>query len=184
MTKIIFIRHGRTDYNEAEKFDCIWVASLTQDGKNQADNLVEIFKDENISAIYSSPFQRCVDTVRPLSEAKGIMITQDQAFMEIRAMMLQDQSFDCKKFKWANGYGDGEKIVEVDARVSNKIQSLLEKHAWETIVICGHWDTTFLGRNYFHNVDYDTQKYTSGLYLENNPEKYTIEAMYGIEESK
>lgn len=184
MTKIIFVRHGRTDYNEAGKFDCIWVAGLTQEWKNQAQKIAEIFQDEEISAIYSSPFQRCVDTIKPLSESKWLEIIQDQAFMEIRAMMLQDQVFDCKKFKWANWYGDGEKILEVDARVRNKIQLLLEKHAGETIVICGHWDTTFLGRNYFHNFDYDTQKYSCGLYLENNPEKYEITAMYGIEESK
>jgi|TARA_Y100001960_G_C14466993_1_gene724923 hypothetical protein len=41
-----------------------------------------------------------------------------------------------------------------------------------------------MGRNYFHNVDYDTQKYSCDLFLENNPEKYDIHAMYGIEETK
>ncbi|MCP4522790.1 MAG: hypothetical protein GY828_01070, partial [Candidatus Gracilibacteria bacterium] len=49
------------------------------------------------------------------------------------------------------------------------------------IVICAHGDTTFLGRNYFHNFDYDTEKYECGLFLENNPEKYDIHSLYGIE---
>lgn len=184
MTKIIFIRHGRTDYNEAGKFDCIWVAELTQDGREQANKLAKIFENENISAIYSSPLQRCHDTVLPLAESKWLEIIAEQAFIEIQALALQDQEFDCKNFKYDNWYGSGELISSVDNRVRTKIEELIEKHQWETIVICGHGDTTFLWRNYFHNVDYDTQKYSSWLYLENNPEKYEISAMYGIEESK
>jgi hypothetical protein len=41
-----------------------------------------------------------------------------------------------------------------------------------------------MGRNFFHNYDYDTEKYSCDLFLENNPEKYDIHAMYGIEETK
>jgi len=184
MTKIIFIRHARTNYNQEWKFDCIWVAELTQEGKNQAKQLAQIFADENISAIYSSPLQRCHDTVLPLSESKGLEIIAEQAFIEIQALALQDQKFDCKEFKYDNWYGNGEFISSVDARVKSKVQELIGKHQWETIVICGHGDTTFLGRNFFHDFDYDTQKYSCGLYLENNPEKYEISSMYGIEESK
>ena len=33
----------------------------------------------------------------------------------------------------------------------------------------------------YDNIDYDTQKYTCGKYLENNPEKHSIDALYGIE---
>lgn len=184
MTKVIFVRHGRTDYNVAGKFDCIWIAQLNETWLQQAQELIEVFKNENITAIYSSPLQRCVDTITPLAESKGLEISQKQAFMEIRSIELQDTVFNCKKFKLNNWYGNWEKIFEVQARVETELEKLLELHKWETIVICGHWDTTFLGRNYFHDFDYDTQKYECGLYLENNPEKYDITAMYGIEETK
>ncbi len=73
------------------------------------------------------------------------------------------------------------KIFEVQARVEAELEKLLELHTWETIVICGHGDTTFLGRNYFHDFDYDTQKYSCGLYLENNPWKWDIHNMYWVE---
>jgi broad specificity phosphatase PhoE len=181
MTKIIFVRHGRTDYNVAGKFDCIWIAQLNDTGKKQAAELIEVFKDENISAIYSSPLQRCVDTITPLAESKKIEVFQKQWFMEIKSIELQDTVFNCKKFKLENWYGGWEKIIEVQARVESELEKLLELHKWETIVICGHGDTTFLGRNYFHKVSYDTEKYSCGLYLENNPGKWDIHNMYGIE---
>ena len=184
MTKVIFVRHGRTDYNEEWKFDCIWIAQLTQVWKNQAQQIAEKLQHENITAIYSSPLQRCVDTITPLAESKGLEISQKQAFMEIRSIELQDNVFNCKNFKLENGYGNWEKIIDVQERVHSELDKLLQRHKWETIVICGHWDTTFLGRNYFHNFDYNTQKYSCGLYLENNPEKYDITAIYGIEETK
>ncbi|MCP4523183.1 MAG: histidine phosphatase family protein [Candidatus Gracilibacteria bacterium] len=181
MTKVIFVRHGRTDYNEAGKFDCIGVAQLTQQGKDQAQKLVDIFKDEDIAAIYSSPLQRCVNTITPLAESKGLPIDSKQAFLEIKSIELQDNLFSCKNFKYENNYGNGEKIIEVEARVHKELKKLLQDHVGKTIVICAHGDTTFLGRNYFHNFDYDTEKYECGLFLENNPEKYDIHSLYGIE---
>lgn len=184
MTKIIFVRHGRTDYNVAGKFDCIWIAQLNDTGKKQSVELIEVFKDENISAIYSSPLQRCVDTITPLAESKKIEVFQKQAFMEIKSIELQDTVFNCKKFKLDNNYWSWEKIFEVQARVEAELEKLLAKHSGETIVICGHWDTTFLWRNYFHKYSYDTEKYSCGLYLENNPGKWDIHNMYGIEEIK
>jgi len=184
MTKIIIVRHGRTDYNVAWKFDCIWIAELNDTGLKQSKELIDVFKDEKITAIYSSPLQRCVDTITPLWESLGLEISQKQAFMEIKSIFLQDTVFNCKKFKYENDYGKWEKIIEVDHRVRAEMKKIIERHAWETIVICAHWDTTFLARNYFHNFDYDTEKYSSGLYLENNPGKWDIHAMYGVETIK
>jgi hypothetical protein len=37
-------------------------------------------------------------------------------------------------------------------------------------VVCSHGDPTFLARKSLHdNIDYETQKYSCGKYLENNP---------------
>ncbi len=181
-TKIIFVRHGSTNYNEKGLMDYQNKAQLTEIGRDQAKKIADIFSDENISAIYSSPLDRCIDTITPLAKSKWLEITKIDDLIEINSPNLQDKIFSCKNYKWDNGYGGGEKISEVFSRVKKVIENLLEKHKGETIVICAHGDITFLGRFYFHSeLNYDTDKYTCGKYLENNPEKYDISAMYGVE---
>lgn len=181
-TKIIFVRHWRTDYNLEWKYDWIWNAKLTEVWKNQALEIKEIFKNHKIKAIYSSPLQRCIDTITPLSVELGIEIEKKEELIEIQSPDLQDKVFSCKNYKWENWYGWWETIKDANIRVEKIIKEIIEKHKWETVVVCAHWDTTFLWRNFFHKVDYDTQKYTSWLYLENNPEKFSIENIYWIEE--
>jgi broad specificity phosphatase PhoE len=57
--KIIALRHGL-------RFDsALYFTPLTAEGLVQADNLVEILKDEKIDIIYCSPFLRTLQTIYP-----------------------------------------------------------------------------------------------------------------------
>ena len=57
--KIIALRHGF-------RFDsALYFTPLTATGLEQADNLVEILKDEKIDTIYCSPFLRTLQTIYP-----------------------------------------------------------------------------------------------------------------------
>ena len=103
-TKIIFVRHGRTDYNELGLFDCEDKARLVEEGKQQAEEIAKIFADEKITAIYSSPLTRCIETITPLAEKHGISIQKRDELREIHAPKLQDTKFDCHNFKWENGF--------------------------------------------------------------------------------
>ncbi|HEU5224975.1 MAG TPA: NUDIX hydrolase [Actinomycetota bacterium] len=47
---------------------------LTQRGRKQARRLVERFQGLDIQRILSSPFLRCVQTVQPLGEARGLAV--------------------------------------------------------------------------------------------------------------
>ncbi len=45
---------------------------LNEDGKNRAQNLASLLENQEISALYSTPYKRTRDTVRPLAEIKGL----------------------------------------------------------------------------------------------------------------
>jgi phosphohistidine phosphatase SixA len=55
---------------------------LSKKGFKQAGALVEILEPFPISAIFSSPFLRCVQTVQPLAQARKLAITQSAALAE------------------------------------------------------------------------------------------------------
>lgn len=55
---------------------------LSKKGFKQAEAMVEILEPFPISAIFSSPFLRCVQTVQPLAQARKLAITQSEALAE------------------------------------------------------------------------------------------------------
>lgn len=188
ITKIIFLRHGRTFYNEEGKFDFHDRAKLNEDGKKQAQEIARIFKNETIDVVFCSPLSRCKETVEPLCNELGISYREVDALKEIQAPDIQDTVASCKNFTWDNGFWWWETVKQVYERVHAFMKEVLLTHAGKTILICGHGDSTYLARlalRFDHETDlkqeYNTRKYSSWLYLENNPKKYSIHALYGID---
>lgn len=70
---IILIRHASAGDRHA------WAADdkarpLDARGRRQADELVELLEDYRLDRILSSPAVRCVQTVRPLAQARALSV--------------------------------------------------------------------------------------------------------------
>lgn len=69
LTKNLFIRHGRTDFNDEKKFDGLGVSVLTSEGQTQAKALVEKLaklKEEKADLVFVvSPLPRAWETLKP-----------------------------------------------------------------------------------------------------------------------
>ena len=69
LTKNLFIRHGRTDFNNEKKFDGLGVSVLTSEGQTQANTLVEKLaklKEEKADLVFVvSPLPRAWETLKP-----------------------------------------------------------------------------------------------------------------------
>jgi 8-oxo-dGTP diphosphatase len=55
---------------------------LSQKGFKQAEALVPIFKPFPVTAIFSSPFLRCMQTVAPLARARGVTVNEEPSLSE------------------------------------------------------------------------------------------------------
>jgi len=55
---------------------------LSRKGLEQAEALVPIFQPFPVTAIFSSPFLRCVQTVEPLGRARGVTVKQERSLGE------------------------------------------------------------------------------------------------------
>ena len=69
LTTVLIVRH-------AEKATGGDDPPLTDAGMRRAQALVGVAREAGVHAIYSSQFKRNVDTVRPLSEATGVAVTE------------------------------------------------------------------------------------------------------------
>ena len=81
MTTLFLIRHAHAGDRDA------WAGPdgqrpLSAKGWRQARGLVQLLAPYEIGRIDSSPSLRCVQTVQPLAEARGLVVQEDQALLE------------------------------------------------------------------------------------------------------
>ncbi|ATW50687.1 histidine phosphatase family protein [Streptomyces peucetius] len=72
MTRILFVRHGRTAHNVAMVITAAAPgAPLDETGRDQARRLAGELADDHVEAVYTSPLTRAVQTAEILAEGLG-----------------------------------------------------------------------------------------------------------------
>ena len=81
MPTLYFVRHAkaasRTNWDEDDR-----ARPLTKNGRKQADALVSTLGPYAMSAILSSPYERCVQTVEPLARARRLKVQETRHLAE------------------------------------------------------------------------------------------------------
>jgi 8-oxo-dGTP diphosphatase len=81
MPAFFFIRHAKAgSRSHWEQDDRI--RPLSKSGIKQAEALVSVMTPYPISAVFSSPYVRCVQTVEPLARARRLAITETSSLAE------------------------------------------------------------------------------------------------------
>lgn len=81
MDKTIYlVRHCQATGQERQ-------AELTEEGKEQAQELKRFFEQRNIKHIISSPFTRAVQSIQPTADSLGLMVEVDGRLAEHKLML-------------------------------------------------------------------------------------------------
>ena len=150
--KIILIRHGETEWNRLHRFQGRSDIPLNQKGNDQASALALALKTENITAIYSSPLQRAIETAShigrfhpsaPLIKESGLIEMDLGAFegMEAQRWALQHQDFRkvWEKNPATLSMPGGESLQEVQHRAIETLNRISESCSPEsTLLIYSH----------------------------------------------
>src|SRR3954470_11552168 len=72
MTRLYLVRHGSTVLSAEDRFAGSVDVELSDEGRRQAGALAERLAGEKISAIYSSPLSRTVETARIVGRHFGV----------------------------------------------------------------------------------------------------------------
>ena len=78
---VYLVRHAKAGDRERWTEDDR-LRPLTKKGRRQAEGLVQLFRRFEVTRIVSSPYLRCVQTVRPLALARGLTIELSDALAE------------------------------------------------------------------------------------------------------
>ncbi|MGH4024952.1 MAG: histidine phosphatase family protein [Pseudonocardiaceae bacterium] len=84
MGTLILLRHGRSSANSAGILAGRTPGvALDEQGRAQANGVVELLAPLPLAAVVSSPLQRCQETVAPLAEKGGFEVALDDGFLEV-----------------------------------------------------------------------------------------------------
>ena len=79
MATLFLIRHGLTALTGTRLYGQTAGVDLDDRGLAQAAALAERFRPVRLAAIYSSPLERCVQTVEPLAASKRLEVRPSEA---------------------------------------------------------------------------------------------------------
>ncbi len=152
MVKIILVRHGETDWNLVKRIQGgDSDTPLNENGKRQAAALAARLKDENITAIFSSPLQRALHTAQAIAASHHLNIQELPSLKEIRVGILEgllaaDIAPRFDEFMCGNGRDKkvhtppgGESMEDVQKRAWETVTGLTAQYSNGTLVLVTHY---------------------------------------------
>jgi 2,3-bisphosphoglycerate-dependent phosphoglycerate mutase len=150
---IYFIRHAETLYR-AEDLD--FNRPLSPKGLEDAKGLINNFKDIQIDAIYSSPYLRAIDTIKPLAVDQDLDIVLINNLKERKvADHYIDDFFEFASKQWNDfeySLPGGESLKEIQKRGIQALQKIVNNHQEGNIIIAGHGTWLGVMLNYFDDI--------------------------------
>ena len=150
---IIFLRHGQAENNTkkilAGRSPNV---NLTQTGLEQAEQAGEMLKSLNISAIYTSPIDRALQTAQIVSKHCGLEAVTDDRLIELDmgkfTMMPYNEIFAKYGNVFLKFYQGSEEVSEngvetfarVEERVSKMVEYVVNEHKEKNVVLVTHMD--------------------------------------------
>src|SRR5687767_8826558 len=149
-TRVFLVRHGATAATEEDRFSGSSGAELSEEGRWQAARLGERLAQQKISAIYSSPLSRALDTARIIAGHCGLEPATREGLREIghghwEGMKREDveRQFSTEYTTWeADPFTfapeGAESGVAVLARALPVVREIVAAHAGAQVVIVSH----------------------------------------------
>lgn len=145
MKTFYIVRHAKA---EGQPFS----AKLTETGRVQAFKLIDFFKGKEINHIYSSPFVRAIETIRPLAQSRNLDIIKESRLGE---RVLSSNLFDDWQDKLKQSFSDfdlvfegGESHTSGMKRASSLLDELISSNE-NHIVLVSHGNLSTLLLRYF-----------------------------------
>jgi probable phosphoglycerate mutase len=150
-TYLLLIRHGEND----------WVGNhrlagrtpgvhLNETGQAQAQRLAEQLAGQPISAVYSSPLERCLQTAQPVATALGLGVIPEPGVMEVdygewqggdlRELAKTPDWQMVQHFPSSFCFPGGETLHQVQARAVWTLERIRQAHPNQLVVVFSHGD--------------------------------------------
>ena len=135
MKVVYLVRHAQANFENRDDMS----RELSQNGLKDRNKITDYFVNISIDEIYSSPYKRAIDTIKPCSKNKNLIINLVDDFRE-RVVGEWVDDFDEFAQKQWNDFSykidGGENLSEVQVRNINALTEIIKNK--DTIIISGH----------------------------------------------
>jgi probable phosphomutase (TIGR03848 family) len=151
MTTVFLVRHGLTAQTGRVLYGRTPGIDLDDRGRAQAEELVRRFEGVRVTAVYSSPLERCVRTVEPLAAARRLDVRTDDGLLEMDAGAWTGKTL--RQVRRAKAWdtvqrtpsaftfpGGGEAFTDAQARAVASIERIARRHRRGAVVVATHGD--------------------------------------------
>lgn len=164
MSVLILIRHGETDYVGNRLAGHIPGIHLNHHGQQQAEALAHRLASFPLTAIYSSPLERTVETAKPLARVHKLPVQILPPLTEINVGDWQGKSIpglrrlslwqflheEPARFSFPNG----ENFSDRQKEMCSALEKLIEKANSRAVIACiSHGDPIKLALAYFLGLE-------------------------------
>lgn len=151
MTTILLVRHGENDWVNKHRL-AGWIPGvhLNENGHKQAQAAAERLAHLPVTAVYSSPVTRCMETAAYIAKSHNQEIIQLDAVGEVRYGKWEGKKIKklAKKKQWLTvqffpsrmRFPKGEALREVQFRGIQALETLSQQHPEDLIVVVSHAD--------------------------------------------
>ncbi len=168
MPLLLLIRHGENDYVKTGKMaGRLPGVHLNERGQKQAQALGEALKGVPITAIYSSPLERAIETATPIANARNLKIIQNPNLLDTDVGKWQGKSLAMLRLKkeWKIvqsapsrfQFPEGESFLDLQSRIANVLEGIVKKHnkPKDIVAVVFHADPIKLAVSHFLGLPLD-----------------------------
>jgi alpha-ribazole phosphatase len=149
-TTLYLLRHAETTWNAERRIQGTLDAPLSERGVRQVRALVDALRDVRLSALYSSPLQRALETAQPVASARGLPVRIADGLREIDQGEWESRLLDevrehdgARLQAWWDSpetvrMPGGESLVEVQRRAMRAVREIVANHAGDTVAAVCH----------------------------------------------
>lgn len=150
MTKIIFVRHGQTEWNVLGRYQGQTDVALSPLGIEQAEKLAAHFPVDKIEAVYSSDLARAMTTARCVADRFGLTVEPRPELRELNFGDWEGLTYDEIVAKWPDALENffqhpdvleiphGESFPKLRERALACVEEIVSRHPDQTVAVFAH----------------------------------------------
>jgi probable phosphoglycerate mutase len=165
VTLLLLVRHGLTDATGKHLSGRTRGIHLSETGRAQADGLVQRMAGVPVTAFYSSPLERCVETARPAAGARRLDVRIEPRLIEVdygrwtgRSMAQLVRTTLWKQVQASPSairFPEGETLREVQLRTVDALDEIAARHPRGVVAAVAHADVIRLAVAHYTGVHLD-----------------------------
>lgn len=150
--RLLLVRHGETEWNAEQRYIGSTDLPLSPKGVQQAQALARRLKNEHVDAIYTSDYQRALQTAFTIAGGLQKSAIEDKRLRELDFGRWEGLTIDQIQeshpgefTKWVDDLHTsppgGESLFHLHTRVNSMLNELLSNHKDDTVALVAHGGT-------------------------------------------